>query len=70
MEGFILFNYAEHYAKAKEDIISWIRQGKITYLEDVVTGLDHAATALLKLFGQQGGNKGKLIVEIFPQPKL
>ena len=70
MEGFILLNYAEHYAKAKAEIIAWIREGKITYLEDVATGLDQAPQTLLKLFGQQGGNKGKLIVQVFPQSQL
>lgn len=70
MEGFVLLNYAKQYQKAKDDITKWIQEGKIQYIEDITFGLMNATKALLKLFGYDGGNKGKVIVEIFPQHHL
>uniref|UniRef100_A0A7S3V018 Alcohol dehydrogenase-like C-terminal domain-containing protein n=1 Tax=Aplanochytrium stocchinoi TaxID=215587 RepID=A0A7S3V018_9STRA len=69
MEGFVLLNYASEYDKAYRDIASWLEQGKIKYTEDLVSGLQNAPEALLKLFGKYGGNKGKLIVDIFADPQ-
>ncbi len=64
MEGFILLNYADQYDKAYSDIEKWLSQGKLKYIEEQVVGLENAPRALLKLFGVDGGNKGRLIIDI------
>jgi NADPH-dependent curcumin reductase CurA len=41
---------------------AWLREGKIVYKEDVVSGLENAVTAFQGLL--EGRNFGKLIVRI------
>lgn len=64
MEGFILFDYASQFEEAYADLERWLVQGKIKFLEEVVPGLANAPTALLKLFGHDGGNRGRLVIDI------
>mmetsp|Transcript_15504 Transcript_15504/g.25381 ORF Transcript_15504/g.25381 Transcript_15504/m.25381 type:complete len:305 (+) Transcript_15504:701-1615(+) len=64
MEGFILFNYMDQYDKATSDLSRWLVEGKLKYNEDIVLGLDNAPKALLKLFGDYGGNRGRLLIDI------
>ena len=45
---------------------AWLQQGKIKWHVDVVDGLENAVTALGKLF--TGGNTGKLLVRVSPEP--
>jgi NADPH-dependent curcumin reductase CurA len=45
---------------------AWLQQGKIKWYVDVVDGLENAVSALDKLF--TGGNTGKLLVRIGPEP--
>jgi NADPH-dependent curcumin reductase CurA len=64
MEGFILLNYASRYEEAYAHIAAWIAAGQVKYSEERVPGLALAPQALLRLFGAEGGNKGRLIVDI------
>ncbi|GBG29541.1 Prostaglandin reductase 1 [Hondaea fermentalgiana] len=64
MEGFIVSNYAKRFKEAKEDLTGWLKEGKITYKEDVIHGLSKAPRAFLKLFGEDGGNRGRIIIDI------
>jgi hypothetical protein len=41
-------------------------EGRLTYRADVVRGLEQAPVAVNRLF--DGGNSGKLIVEVSPEP--
>jgi NADPH-dependent curcumin reductase CurA len=63
MEGFVVFDYAGRYAEAGAEIAGWLRAGKLSSKEHVVTGSvgDFPAT-LLKLF--HGENLGKLVLQI------
>jgi NADPH-dependent curcumin reductase CurA len=71
MEGFILLNYSkQEFENAFDDISEWIRQGKIMYVEDVIYGLENAPRGLLKLFGVDGGNFGKLVVVLHPDEEI
>ena len=49
MQGFVVFDFAEHYAKAHADLTGWIERGDLKYREHVVDGLD----ALPELFCAQ-----------------
>ncbi|GBG24650.1 Prostaglandin reductase 1 [Hondaea fermentalgiana] len=64
MEGFIVLNYADRFKEAKREIGQWLAEGKIKYQEEVIPGLSEAPRALLKLFGEYGGNRGRLIIDI------
>ena len=65
MQGFIVMDYADQYAKAQEDIGRWLGEGKIKRKETVVKGgLDNAEQGLVDLF--DGKNTGKMLVEVAP----
>ncbi|KAI3813497.1 hypothetical protein L1987_18222 [Smallanthus sonchifolius] len=62
MEGFLVIDYHHLYPKFFEMILPLIQEGKITYVEDTVEGLENAPAALVGLFS--GKNLGKQVVAI------
>ncbi|KZV48482.1 hypothetical protein F511_18288 [Dorcoceras hygrometricum] len=62
MEGFIVVDYYHLYPKYLEMVLPLIKQGKITYVEDVAEGLESAPSALVGLFS--GRNVGKQVVVV------
>ncbi|XP_057781335.1 2-alkenal reductase (NADP(+)-dependent)-like [Salvia miltiorrhiza] len=62
MEGFLVFDCYHLYPKFLEMVLPLIKQGKITYVEDVVEGLEGAPGALVGLFS--GRNVGKQVVVV------
>ncbi|KAL4631926.1 hypothetical protein ACB092_04G014400 [Castanea dentata] len=60
MEGFLVFDYYHLYPKFVEEVLSYIAEGKIVYVEDIVEGLENCPAALIGLFA--GRNVGKQIV--------
>ncbi|XP_074281310.1 2-alkenal reductase (NADP(+)-dependent)-like [Silene latifolia] len=62
MEGFLVHNYYHLYPKYLEMILPLIKEGKISYVEDVAEGLESAPSALLGLFS--GKNVGKQLVVV------
>lgn len=66
VQGFIVSDYAQQWAKAVTEIAQWIQEGKIKYAEDIVEGLENAPQTLKKLF--DGTNQGKLIIKVSEYP--
>ncbi|CAI9108405.1 OLC1v1007987C1 [Oldenlandia corymbosa var. corymbosa] len=62
MEGFLVLDYYHLYPKFLEMVLPQIKEGKITYVEDIVEGLDKAPAALIGLFS--GKNVGKQVVVV------
>ncbi|KAL9240718.1 hypothetical protein vseg_014904 [Gypsophila vaccaria] len=62
MQGFVVTNYYHLYEKYLEMIIPQIKEGKITYVEDVAQGLESAPSAIIGLFS--GKNVGKQVVAV------
>ncbi|XP_059655570.1 2-alkenal reductase (NADP(+)-dependent)-like [Cornus florida] len=62
VEGFVVFDYLPQYSKFLDTILPSIREGKITYVEDIVEGLESAPAALVGLFS--GRNVGKQLVVV------
>ncbi|XP_058184275.1 2-alkenal reductase (NADP(+)-dependent)-like isoform X2 [Rhododendron vialii] len=60
MEGFTVFDYYPMYPKYLDMVLPLIREGKITYVEDIAEGLENAPAALIGLFS--GRNIGKQVV--------
>ncbi|KAE9450404.1 hypothetical protein C3L33_17696, partial [Rhododendron williamsianum] len=60
MEGFMVFDYYPMYPKYLDMVLPLIREGKITYVEDIAEGLENAPKALIGLFS--GRNIGKQVV--------
>ncbi|KAK9725272.1 hypothetical protein RND81_05G133100 [Saponaria officinalis] len=62
MEGFLAHDYYHLYGKYLEMILPYIKEGKISYVEDVADGLESAPSALIGLFS--GKNVGKQVVVV------
>ena len=62
VEGFMVYQFAERYPAALQQLSTWLRQGKIRYREDVVVGLENAPRAFIGML--QGRNMGKQLVKI------
>lgn len=63
VKGFIIFDdYADRYPEFAEDMMTWLGEGKIQYLEQIVDGLENAADAFMGLL--VGKNFGKLVVRV------
>lgn len=65
MEGFIVLDFHKDFPEAKKQLGQWIAEGKLKGKETIIKGgLKAADTAMSNLFN--GGNTGKLLVEIKP----
>ncbi|KAL5578602.1 hypothetical protein UlMin_011044 [Ulmus minor] len=62
IEGFPVGEYYHLYPKFLELVLPSIREGKITYVEDIAEGLENAPAALVGLFA--GRNVGKQLVVV------
>jgi NADPH-dependent curcumin reductase CurA len=66
IQGMIVGDHADREADFLRDVSGWLKEGKITYREDIVEGIDKAPRAFLGLF--KGENRGKLIVKVGDDP--
>ncbi|KAL1816447.1 hypothetical protein DCAR_0520845 [Daucus carota subsp. sativus] len=62
MQGFVAFEYFNLYPKFLELVLPCIKEGKMTYVEDIAEGLESAPAALVGLFS--GRNVGKQVVVV------
>ncbi|KAA8538828.1 hypothetical protein F0562_025520 [Nyssa sinensis] len=60
MEGFLQSDYLHLYPRFLEDVISFYKEGKIVYIEDMNEGLESAPAAFVGLFS--GKNVGKQVI--------
>jgi len=66
IKGFIILDHNDRAPAFLKDCGQWLREGRLKYREDIVDGLEHAPSALLKLF--DGTNFGKLLVRVSADP--
>ncbi|GMP55419.1 hypothetical protein CsSME_00020240 [Camellia sinensis var. sinensis] len=59
MQGFLQSDYLHMYPQFLEDVISYYKQGKIVYIEDMNEGLETAPAAFVGLYS--GKNVGKQV---------
>ncbi|KAF8658002.1 hypothetical protein HU200_059462 [Digitaria exilis] len=62
MEGFMVFDYFSKYYQFEEEMAGYLKEGKISYVEDIADGLEKAPAALIGLF--TGRNIGKQLVAV------
>lgn len=67
MEGFIVSDFTREDAKAQRAIQTWLANGQIKVIEDIVEGLENAPQALIGLLA--GDNRGKRMVRVSPDPQ-
>jgi NADPH-dependent curcumin reductase CurA len=66
LQGMIVTDHEQRLPEFLRDVSTWLREGKLRYREDVVSGLENAPRAFLGLF--RGENVGKRIVRLAPDP--
>jgi NADPH-dependent curcumin reductase CurA len=62
MEGIVVFDYADRYHLAVNEMAGYLKAGSMKSKEDVVQGIENFPEALLKLFN--GENFGKLVLQV------
>ncbi|XBI88375.1 hypothetical protein VPH35_026345 [Triticum aestivum] len=62
IEGFIVTEYFGTYRKFEEEMVSHLKEGNITYVEDVAEGIEKVPAALVGIF--YGRNIGKQLVAV------
>lgn len=62
MEGFLMFMYEHRFAEAIAEMSGWIREGRLTYRDEVFDGLEQAIPTFMRLF--DGTNQGKTMVRL------
>lgn len=62
LEGFTLGDHFDKAPEFAEVVTPWFREGKLTYDETVVDGIDNAVQAFLDMM--RGANTGKMVVRV------
>jgi NADPH-dependent curcumin reductase len=62
MKGMLVFDYADRYGHAVQEMAGWMAAGKLKSREDIVEGIETYPDTFLKLF--KGENLGKLILKV------
>lgn len=62
MQGFVIFDFAARYGEAVAQLAAWVREGKLTYREDILDGIERAPDAIAGLY--RGENRGKRLIRL------
>jgi NADPH-dependent curcumin reductase CurA len=62
MRGFLVFDFAQRYGQAREELHGWLQSGALQSLTDEVSGLEAAPAAFVDLLS--GGNVGTRVVRL------
>ena len=62
MQGFLTTDFAARYEEAIADLVTWIREGRLRYREDMLEGIEAAPGSIETLYG--GANSGKLVIRL------
>jgi NADPH-dependent curcumin reductase CurA len=62
IQGFLIFDYAEHFTEALKELTQWVRQGLIRYREDILERIEQAPSSIAGLY--RGENFGKRLIRV------
>tara|TARA_R110002073_G_scaffold279026_1_gene443117 strand:+ start:394436 stop:395443 length:1008 start_codon:yes stop_codon:yes gene_type:complete len=62
MKGMVVFDFADRYMEAAQQLSVWLKEGKLKSKEDVYEGIENFHSTFLRLFS--GEKLGKLILKI------
>ncbi|MBN8942633.1 MAG: NADP-dependent oxidoreductase [Rhizobiales bacterium] len=62
IQGFLVFDYQARYEEAVKRLAQWVREGRLTYAEDILDGIDKAPGAIDGLY--RGDNRGKRLIRL------
>jgi len=68
MEGFIIFDYADQYQKAREEMAGWAKEGKLIFKETLVDGTVGDFPAVMRQL-YAGENIGKMLLRLPGAPR-
>jgi NADPH-dependent curcumin reductase CurA len=61
VEGFLVFQFADKFQQGIAQMAEWIKDGRLTYKEDIVAGFDNMPQAFIGMLS--GDNTGKRLVK-------
>jgi NADPH-dependent curcumin reductase CurA len=64
LQGFIVFDHYDRLKDFAAEVGPWVRDGKLTYRETILDGIENVPTAFAGLF--RGDNIGKMLVRVGP----
>lgn len=62
MEGFVIFDHAHRFDEARQQLRTWLADGRISYREDILEGIEACPDALAGLY--RGDNHGKRLIRL------
>jgi len=62
MQGMVVFDYAQDYGIAAQEMAGWMQEGKLKSREDVYEGIENFHETFLRLFS--GKKMGKLVLKV------
>lgn len=62
IQGFLVFEYADRYREANQELAKWLMAGKLKYRETIAHGLEKAPRAFIGML--KGENIGKQLVKV------
>ena len=62
MQGFLATDFMNRFPEAEARISEWIREGRVSYREEMHEGLEHAPGSLQRLY--KGENTGKFVIRL------
>ena len=62
VEGFLVQQFADRYETGLKQLAAWLREKKIRYREDIMTGIENAPRAFIGML--EGKNIGKELVKV------
>jgi NADPH-dependent curcumin reductase CurA len=65
MEGFLIFDYAQRFPEALQELEGWVRAGQVHFREDILDGIEEAPGSIAGLY--RGENLGKRLIRIAPE---
>ncbi|MBA3580990.1 MAG: NADP-dependent oxidoreductase [Gammaproteobacteria bacterium] len=68
MQGFLATDYLDRGVEAMQALAQWVKNGQISYVEDIVVGIDKVPDAFASLFS--GFKPGKKLVQLANDPTL
>lgn len=65
MAGLVVYDYARQFGETQQAMAQLIRDGRLTYSEDITDGIEGAPQAFIGLFG--GLNFGRRLIRVWPE---
>ena len=62
MQGFLTPDFEDKYERAVSDLLTWVRDGRLRYRENLLEGIEAAPGSIETLYS--GDNSGKLVIRL------